>query len=196
MTFCGNCGQQLPTGTEKFCPNCGYDLKKGGAATSGRVGESINIQGTDGDVIGVGVSGSGNIFGKNIVVGSGTINVSQHELSRIPVPEYAKALREFSESVNQQLKGKQIHEEQVNEINTNLNELAKEVQDVKPGEEQQITPAKKRILNGKLGSVVRVVAKYALPSAATIASSLFAPLAPFSSLIGESVQKVVAEYIQ
>ena len=38
----------------------------------------------------------------------------------------------------------------------NLNELAKEVQDVKPGEEKQISPAKKRTLNGKLGNVVRV----------------------------------------
>ena len=162
MPFCSNCGQQLTIGTEKFCPNCGQDLKVGGA-TKDNAGDSINIQGTGGDVIGVGVRGSGNIIGKNIVVGSGTINVSQQELSKIPVPEYANALREFTESINQQLKGKEIPEEQVKEINGNLNEFAKEVQDVKPGEEKQISPAKKRILNGKFGNVVRGVLK-ALPT--------------------------------
>jgi hypothetical protein len=91
---------------------------------------SIHIQDTGGDVIGVGVRGSGNIIGKNIVVGSGTINVSQQELTKIPVSE--NALKEFSESVNQQLKGREIPEEKVKDINNNLNELAKEVQDIKP----------------------------------------------------------------
>jgi hypothetical protein len=189
MTFCSNCGQQL-AGTEKFCPNCGQELKKGGA-----VADSINIQGTGGDVFGVGVRGSDNIIGKNIVVGSGTINVSQQELSKIPIPEYARALKDFSESINQQLQGKRIPEEQIKEINNNLDELAKEVQDVRPGEEKQLTPAKQRTLNGRFGNVVRVVLKV-LPAAATIASSLFAPLAPFSSLIGESVQNVVADYVK
>jgi hypothetical protein len=193
LTFCSKCGQELTLGIEKFCPNCGQDLNKGGA-TADKIGKSINIQGTGGDVIGVGVNGSGNIIGKNIVVGSGTINVSQQELSKIPIPEYANALKEFSESINQQLQGKQIPEEQVKEINSNLNELAKEVQDIKPGQEQQISPAKRRTLNGKFGNVIRGVLKV-LPTAATIASSLFPPLAPFSGLIGESVEKVVSDYV-
>jgi uncharacterized membrane protein YvbJ len=84
MPFCSNCGKQLSIGTEKFCPNCGKD-PKGGSTNDTR--SSISIQGTGGDVIGVGVSSSGNIIGKNIVVGSGTINVNQQELSKIPVPE-------------------------------------------------------------------------------------------------------------
>jgi SMC interacting uncharacterized protein involved in chromosome segregation len=104
-------------------------------------------------------------------------------------------LKEFSDSINQQLKGKEIPEEQVKEINSNLNEFAKEVQDVKPGEEKQVSPAKRRILNGKFGNVVSGVLKV-LPTAARIGSSLFAPLAPFSDVIGESVQKVVADYIE
>jgi hypothetical protein len=56
-----------------------------------------------------------------------------------------------------------------------------------------IHPGKRRVLNGKLGSVIRSVLKV-LPTAARIGSSLFAPLAPFSSLIGETVEKVVADY--
>ena len=71
---------------------------------------TIKINGTKGDVIGVGISCSGNVIGKNIVVGSGTINVSQTQLQQIP-NEYATALKEFSEQINNQLKGKQLPEE-------------------------------------------------------------------------------------
>ena len=56
-------------------------------------------------------------------------------------------------------------------------------------------PAKRRIFNGKPANVVIGVLK-ALPTAARIGSSLFAPLALFSDVIGESVQKVVADYIE
>ena len=35
-------------------------------------------------------------------VGSATINVSQQELANIQDPEYAKALKDFSENINQQ----------------------------------------------------------------------------------------------
>ena len=59
--------------------------------------------------------------------------------------------------------------------------------------ENNSNPGKRRVLNGKFGSVVRSVLKV-MPTAARIGSSLFAPLAPFSSLIGETVEKVVADY--
>lgn len=49
----------------------------------------IPISGHNGDILGVGLSGSGNIIGKNIVIGSGTIIVSEQEIAKIPVPEYA-----------------------------------------------------------------------------------------------------------
>ena len=74
MAFCSNCGYKLATSTEKFCSNCGQNLSDG-AITRG----SINISGNKGDVFGVGFTGSGNVIGKNIVVGSGTINVSKQE---------------------------------------------------------------------------------------------------------------------
>jgi zinc-ribbon domain len=192
MPFCSNCGQQLFVGTEKFCPNCGKDLK--GASTND-TRSSISIQGVGGDTFGVGISGPGNLISKKIVVGSGTINVSRQELSKIPVPKYANALKDFSESVSGELTGKHIPEQQVKEVNNNINKLAKEVQDIKPGEEKQITPAKKSSLNEKFGSVIRSVLEV-LPTAARIGSSLFVPLAPFSSLIGETVEKVVADYTQ
>jgi hypothetical protein len=156
MPFCSICGQQLTNGTEKFCSNCGKDLTEKAVVADNK--DSINIQGTGGDVFGVGVRGSGNVIGKNIVVGSGTINVSQQELAKIPVPEYANALKEFSYSVNQQLKGTQIPEEKVKDINNNLNELAKEVQDIKPGEEeQQIDYVKKTQIESKTATTIQKV---------------------------------------
>jgi hypothetical protein len=188
MPFCSNCGQQLTIGTEKFCPNCGKDLT--GKAVVADNKDSINIQGTGGDVFGVGVRGSGNVIGKNIVVGSGTINVSQQELAKIPVPEYANALKEFSESVNQQLKGTQIPEEKVKDINNNLNELAKEVQDIKPEEEQQqIDYVKQTQIESKTATTIQKVLDV-LPEAAQTAAT-FTPLAPFSKLIGKGVQGIV-----
>ena len=107
MTYCSNCGFTLSLGGEKFCPSCGQNLGRQGGG--GRVdnaaanNKSISITDTKGEVIGVGFTGSGNIVGKNILVGSGKISVSQQDLAKIPVSEYAQALRGFSESVNQQL---------------------------------------------------------------------------------------------
>ena len=121
---------------------------------------TIKINGTKGDVIGVGVSGSGNVIGKNIVVGSGTINVSQTQLQQIP-NEYATALKEFSEQINNQLKGKQLPEEQIKSVNNSLEELAKEVQDVKPEKEgeQEIDYAKQVNIESKTVGVIQKVPK-------------------------------------
>jgi len=195
MVFCSNCGSQLTLGTEKFCPQCGYDLNKGGRVQNLQTQENrggISISGTGGDVMGVGVSGSGNIIGKNIVVGSGTISVNEQQLAKLPV-KYAESLKSFSDTLNEQLRGQQVPEEKVKEVNDTLKDFAQEVQDVKPGEENNVNPGKRRVLNGKFGSVIRSVLK-GLPTAARIGSSLFAPLAPFSSLIGETVEKIVADY--
>ncbi len=122
-----------------------------------------------------------------------TINVNDNQLQKIP-DEYADALKKFTESLNQQFKDQQVSKEQVQEINKSLEDFAKEVEDVKPEEKEKISPGKKRILNGKFGNVVQTVLKV-LPAAAKIASSLFAPLAPFSDLIGE-VQEIVDDFIE
>jgi hypothetical protein len=196
MKFCSECGKELTLGTEKFCSSCGQDMKKGEdrvLAETNRKNSSINIDHAGGDVFGVGVSGSGNVIGKNVVVGSGTINVSQTQLQQIP-NEYAMALKEFSEEINNRLKGKQVPEEQVKSVNNSLEELAKEVQDVKPpkeggGEQEQIDYAKQVNIESKTVSVVQKVLNL-LPEAAETAAT-FTPLAPFSKLIGKGVTQIV-----
>ena len=195
MKFCPECGYRFTAETEKICPSCGYDVNKGieGAAKDRN---SINIENTRGDVFGVGVSGSGHTIGKYVVVGSGTINVSNTELQKIP-NEYAQALKEFSENINQQLRGKQIPEEEVKSINNNMNELAKEVEDIKqPGkegkqeqQEEQIDYVKQTQIETKTASLIQRVLKV-LPEAAETAAT-FTPLAPFSKLIGKGTQQIV-----
>ena len=128
----------------------------------------ININGTHGDVSGVGASGSGNIIGKNIVISSGTISVNEQQLENIP-DKYAKGLKTFSEMLNHQLKGQQVPEDKVKEVNDTLNDFAKEVQDLKPGEEKNIDPGQKPILNGKFRSIIWGVLKV-IPTAARIGS--------------------------
>jgi len=194
MKYCPDCGEHLILGTEKFCPNCGQDLTKGEVREEGTLEleenrRGINISGTQRDVIGFGFSGSGNIIGKNIVVGSGTINVSQQELAKIQGPEYARALKDFSENINQQLKGRQIPEEKVKEINTSLEELAKEVQDVKPGREEQMDYPNQVNIESKTVSVVQKILNV-LPEAAETAAT-FTPLAPFNKIIGKGVTQIV-----
>ncbi len=192
MAFCSNCGSKLSSGDEKYCPNCGQDLKgEGGVTLQSEERRSINISGSQGDVIGVGFTGNSSIIGKNIAVGSGTIDISQEELAKIPVSEYAKALDDFSKSINEQLKGRQVPEEHIKEIKEGLDELAKEVQDVKPGEQEQgqIDYAKKISIESKTVSVIQRVLNV-LPEAAETAAT-FTPLAPFSKLIGKGVREIV-----
>ena len=194
MRFCPECGYPLTSGTEKFCPDCGYGINigvKAEEAQGNKDKNSVNIENTGGDVIGVGVSGSGNIIGKNIVVGSGTINVAESQLQKIP-NEYAKALKDFSESINQQLKGRQIPEDDVKSINNTMNELAKEVQDVKPGkeeEQEEIDYIKQTQVESKTASLIQKVLTV-LPEGAETAAT-FTPLAPFSKIIGKGIQHIV-----
>jgi hypothetical protein len=149
----------------------------------------INISGTHGDVIGVGVTGSGNITGKNIIVGDGTINASEQRLTEIQNDEYVTSLKEFSETLNSQLKGLQVSEEKVKSINKSIDELAIEVKDVKPEKQQGIDYVKQTNLEAKTANVIQKVLDV-LPQTAETAAT-FTPLAPFSKLIGKGVQELV-----
>jgi len=85
--------------------------------------KGIHISGVGGDVFGLDVSGSGNIIGKNISV-SGRINVNNEHLSKIP-DEYAKALKDFSTSINEQITNHNIYQSQLATLQESINERAK-----------------------------------------------------------------------
>jgi hypothetical protein len=150
--------------------------------------KSINNISADGDVIGNNVSGNNNIFGKTVVVGDGTINVSEQRFAQIQDNEYVENLKKFSENINNQLKGLQVSEEQVKSINESINELAKEVKDIKPGKEE-VDYVKQTNVEAKTANVIQKVLDV-LPQVAETATT-FTPLAPFSKLIGKGVQGIV-----
>ncbi|MGA7369288.1 MAG: hypothetical protein WBX01_09170 [Nitrososphaeraceae archaeon] len=79
--------------------------------------------------------GDGNVVAKYLLVGDGTINVSEQRVAEIQNNEYAKGLEEFSKNVNEQLKGQSVAEETISSINESIDELAKEVKDIKSGQE-------------------------------------------------------------
>lgn len=147
--------------------------------------EKINISGVQGDVIGVKVSGQGNVVGKNITV-SGSININSKELEKVP-DRYAGSLKEFTENINKELTSNNIEPEKVQPVQESINELTKEIQELPPVEE--IPTTKKKKIGAKLAAVAEGILKLLPKTAQTIAA--FTPLAPFSELIGEGVEALV-----
>jgi hypothetical protein len=159
-----------------FCSECGQELAAGTEKFCPNCGQDLKKGG---------VRGGGEAH-------SETVNISQQELANIQDPEYAKALKDFSENINQQLKGKQIPKEQVKSINTSLEELAKEVQDVMPGREEEIDYPIQLNIESKTVSIVEKTLDV-LPEAEEETAATFTPLAPFSKLIGKGVTQIVED---
>lgn len=147
----------------------------------------VNIGNVGGDVVGVGVSGSGNIIGKGINVDiSGTVTIDSQVLNKLPA-EYAQALKGFADNINEQLKRNNIASQQVLPIKESLNELAKETEGLTPDKVPSIL--KKQTWNEKFFRVLKNVVPLLPKTAETIAA--FTPLSPFSKIIGESVQHLI-----
>jgi uncharacterized membrane protein YgaE (UPF0421/DUF939 family) len=148
--------------------------------------EKIRISGIKGDVV-VG-TGTGNIVGKNVSI-TGNVTISNEQLSRMP-NEYAKSLEAFVRSLNEQLKKHQVPPEKVEPAKQAIQELAKEVEDVRS---DQVSTIKRKQLNTRVSTVIDNVVRILPKAAETIAA--FTPLSPFSKLIGEGVEQL-AKVIQ
>src|SRR5690348_3372811 len=84
-----------------------------------------------GDVMGGVVSGSGNVFRKNVVQGSGTLAIDEGQLAALP-PEYADGLRQFTRRVNEQLQANRIDQRKVEDMDRELDEFVRDVGSIKP----------------------------------------------------------------
>jgi hypothetical protein len=135
----------------------------------------IHIGNVGGDVIGVGVTGSRNVIGKDI-------SINKQQLENMP-SEYAESITKFIE----ELKKYNIPPEQVKPIQDSLNDFTNEVEGIKP--EEKITTVKQNNLNSKFSTFAEKILKVLPKTAETV--SAFTPLAPFSKLIGEGVQQLV-----
>jgi tetratricopeptide (TPR) repeat protein len=84
LKFCFTCGHELTLGREKFCPNCGENFESSSGIEKVNDGrDSIYVDDIDGDVIGIGVKGTGNFIGKEIryTVRGNVINLHVNEIS-------------------------------------------------------------------------------------------------------------------
>jgi hypothetical protein len=135
----------------------------------------VHIGNVGGDVIGVGVAGSGNVIGKNIVI-------NKQQLENMP-SEYAESLTKFIE----EFKKYNIPPEQVKPIQDSLNDVTKEVEGIKP--EEKVSTVKQKNINSKFSIFAEKVLNVLPKTVETV--SAFTPLAPFSKLIGEGVQQLV-----
>lgn len=149
---------------------------------------SIHISGVSGgEIIGVGVSGDGNVIGREVTV-SGTIQVGAAALERVP-DAYAAGLTAFTENLNRELETVQAPPEQVAAVQEAVNELAAEAADL-PADEP-VDWKRKRGLGTALRAVAQGLLRVLPHGARTLAA--LTPLAPFAGLIGEGLEAIVAE---
>ncbi len=139
-----------------------------------------NISGNSGDVIGVDISGDGNIIGKNISIG-GSINVNKNILDNTD-PQFKNSIEEFEKIINEKLKDVPVPEGSKKSLQENIEKLAKEVKNVKPDsiiqDEDKIDSIKSYMVN-----MVDKIVEISPDIAESIAS--ITPLAPFSKVIGK-----------
>ncbi len=196
MNYCHQCGSKLILESAKFCPNCGFnfDGKMTTTDTNNLADNtgSIHIHNNNGEIWGVGVTGSNNSFTSNKThYENNPINIDKSELDKIP-EECSNALRNFINDLNNKIKGNQVPEEKVKEVNDTINDFVKDVQVTNPEDKEKVDLSKKEIIGNKFKKMVKVALKI-LPAATAIASvaSFGVHLAPFSGLIGESVHNII-----
>ena len=90
----------------------------------------INISGNSGDIIGVGISGDGNIIGKNITIG-GSIDINKNDLYNID-SQFKNSVEDFEKLINKKLKDVFVPEGSKKYMQENVEKLTKEVKDVNP----------------------------------------------------------------
>jgi hypothetical protein len=133
---------------------------------------NLNIGSVGGDIVGVGVSGSGNIIGKNMTVSQATYNKLE--------PEFRSSLEDFLALLNQY--SGQLKEDQKKSLQQSVDALAKEAEGLKPNEvitdEEKVDEIKSKQI-----SLAEKIVEYMPQAAESIAS--VTPLAPFSKVIGK-----------
>lgn len=144
----------------------------------------INISNNSGDVNGVNISGTGNIIGKNINV-SGNIKIDQRDMKNVP-EIYSRSIVVFADLLNNQLKDKNIPIDKTEEIEKQLNQILSEIKDI---DDKKIDEQKKGKIRTFFEKMMKGILKVLPASAETFSS--FTPLAPFSKLIGKSIEEII-----
>jgi len=144
MKFCHNCGTKLTLGSEKFCPDCGTNLQQKRTPIDIN-NQSIDVQRTTGDVMGAGISGSGNIIAKDIE--GNTYNnyfygFSYEQIKNITTSSTALISQTYQTSdntareLNNVTQTKQQTAQVIEQINKIEKQEGREIQEIKVGEIQ------------------------------------------------------------
>jgi len=122
-------------------------------------------------------------------VSTGSITVNKQYLEKM-LPEFRESFDKLIDTINNELKQDgSITSDKLSDLQSSTNQLAKEVSEVNPNE--KLTPSKGYGLMGALKNFGRAVVK----ASPKIAQAVIAmtPLAPLSSIVGESLEQVVKE---
>lgn len=137
-----------------------------------------------GTIIGAGASG---VIGQHVTV-NGAVQVGEGTLREVP-NEYAESLKAFQDAINQQLQALAAPPQVVAPVQESVQALAEEAKAIQPG--QPLDWKKKRGIGDALRGIAAGLLQV-LPRTAEMIAAM-TPLAPFSKLIGEGLEKVVAE---
>jgi len=120
-----------------------------------------------------------------------TITIDKMYLKKMP-KEYSDSLQSLTTDLNKQLEKENVSTEAVKELQSSANEVAKETAELKPG--ASVSSLKKISLSTKLAKFARAIVKASPKFAEKIVS--MTPLAPFSELIGDAFEKIVADVLK
>ncbi len=165
---------------------------------------AIHIGRAGGDVIGVGVSGSGNIIGSNIATGdnygssSRNVAVDEEVFKKIP-SAYADALKAICDRINADIEKQLtvVNQSRILRLNSSLDEMAAEMTHIDYDTESRINQKETRkITRHIMTMLMRVLELVADISPVTVKFlSDSSVLRPFSKLIGiENLEYILKEF--
>ena len=133
MKYCHTCGCKLSSGIEKFCPECGQNLIQKEEEVNG-----IGITDTKGDVIGVGIKGTGHFIGKEIdytVKGNViNLNISGSNISKEVIDSLQKIMNTPTQidqkSLTQNIEYDKDNKNKLYEINNTQKQITSLLQEV------------------------------------------------------------------
>ena len=135
----------------------------------------------------------GNTAGGNIAGGNIITEINQ-SINQNPNNEYLQGLKKLTEELSKEYEKYNVPEQKRTEINQNIQDLQKEVKDIKPETkaEESLSPSKQILIEAKTTTLVEKIFD-ALPQASETIANL-TPLSPFSKLIRGGVQGIVNAY--
>ena len=134
----------------------------------------------------------GIIIGKNIKTGDVMIGIDQ-SIKQNPNNEYLQSLKELTQELSKEYEKYNVPEQKRTEINQNIQDLEKEIKDLKPETKvEDLKPSQEKQIDAKTTTLIEKIVD-ALPATSETITN-FTPLSPFSKLIRDGVQNIVDAY--